>query len=106
MNGLAKLDPVRLKAAWTEDVERIESRYGFTPDQTTKAAEELTKAEAFADDWFLNPENREKRKKYYHDLGAVQAVERDPLALAFQKERRGGQAQGTRQGSQGNHRRT
>ena len=71
-NGLGRLDPDRLKASWREDVTRIADHYGFNQDQRTKADAELKNSEHFADVWFHDRENAEKRLKYYHDLAAVQ----------------------------------
>ena len=46
-----------------------------------------TRAERWADYWFSDPENEEKRKKYFHDLDQVEATERNPEALSFERER-------------------
>ncbi|MFO0951371.1 MAG: DoxX family protein [Isosphaeraceae bacterium] len=81
VNGLAKLDPERLQTAWSAEVDRVAAHYGFNDDQKAKAAAELSKAQEFADKWFLDRENRENRTKYYHDLAAVQTIERNPDAL-------------------------
>ena len=37
VNGLALLDPARLKSGWSETVERIEKHYGFDQQQQDKA---------------------------------------------------------------------
>jgi len=87
VNSLAKLDPDRLKPSWRDDVDRIGAHYGFNEEQQGKAKAELAKAEQFADKWFLDPENVEKRDKYLHDLYGVQMIERDFGALSFEKER-------------------
>ena len=87
VNGLALLDPPRLKAAWSDDVTRIADHYHFDQDQRAKAQKALEENRQWADYWFNDPENDEKRQKYYHDLAKVQQVEADPNALAFQRER-------------------
>jgi uncharacterized membrane protein YphA (DoxX/SURF4 family) len=87
VNGLALLDPPRLKAAWSDDVARTADQFHFDQDQKAQAQKILEDHEKWADFWFHDPENDEKRQKYYHDLGKVQAVETDPNALAFQRER-------------------
>jgi uncharacterized membrane protein YphA (DoxX/SURF4 family) len=87
VNSLARLDPDRLKAAWREDVTRIADHYGFNQDQRTKADAELKDCEHFADVWFHDRENNEKRFKYYNDLRTVQKVEQNPGALSFERER-------------------
>ncbi len=93
VNGLARLDrdesglPGRLKAGWAKKLDRIAEHYHFTPDQREKAEESLAEASKTADAWFLDLENAEKIKKYYADLYRVIQIERDPQALAFEKER-------------------
>jgi len=87
MNGLAKLNPDRLKASWSRDVERIASHYGFDADQRARARAELRDSEAYADLWFQDAENVEKLRKYLHQLREVQTVERNPSALSYQRER-------------------
>jgi uncharacterized membrane protein YphA (DoxX/SURF4 family) len=87
MNGLAKLDPDRLKAAWRQDVARIADHYGFDADQRAKAEAALQDSEEYADIWFQDGENAEKIRKYLQQLRQVQATERDPNALSFQRER-------------------
>ena len=87
VNGLAVLDPVRLKAAWRDDVDRIANHFGFTQEQRAEAQKILDQNLRWADYWFNNPDNEEKRQKYYHDLRQIQTTERDPQALSFQKER-------------------
>jgi uncharacterized membrane protein YphA (DoxX/SURF4 family) len=86
VNSLAMLDPVRLKASWTGDVARITNHYNFTPDQRDAAQKILEGSLQWADYWFDDPANQEKREKYYHDLGQVLAAEQDPEALAYQKK--------------------
>lgn len=80
-NGLAKLDPERLKAGWADDVRKIGEFYGFDAAQNERAQTLLHKAEADADVIFLDKTFIEDRAKYYHDLDEVQRVEwsRDAL---------------------------
>ncbi len=87
MNGLAKLDPARLKAGWREDVRHIADHFGFDADQRSKADAALRDSEEYADIWFQDGENAEKLRKYLQQLREVQAIERDPEALSFQRER-------------------
>ncbi len=87
VNSLAVLDASRLKESWKDDVGWLGDHYGFTPDQRDQAQKILDVNLRWADYWFDDPDNVEKIKKYYHDLANVQAVERDPDALSFQKER-------------------
>ena len=64
VNGLALLDPARLKASWADDVDRIANHYGFDDDQKAKA-EEAARAEPSAGPtyWFNDLENAEKRAR-------------------------------------------
>lgn len=87
VDSLQKLDTDQLKKTWGAEVDRIGTHYGFNEEQRGKAKEELAKAEKFADTWFLDPENNEKRRKYQHDLGEVEKVERDFGAMSFERER-------------------
>jgi uncharacterized membrane protein YphA (DoxX/SURF4 family) len=87
VNGLALLDEPRLKQAWRDDVGRVADHFGFTESQRSQAAKLLDEAERWANFWFSDPENHDKRLKYYHDLREVQQTERDPEALSFQLER-------------------
>jgi hypothetical protein len=87
VNGLALLDPARLKASWAEIADRIEKHYKFNDEQKGKAKGILEKSYVWADYWFNNIENDESRRKYYSDLAKVQAVEANPDAMTFEKER-------------------
>jgi uncharacterized membrane protein YphA (DoxX/SURF4 family) len=86
VNGLAKLDPDRLKATWRAEVDRIAGHFGFNEKQRTDSEAALNDSLKAADDWFRNPENRDKRVKYYHDLGVVQRIEWSPKSLANERE--------------------
>jgi uncharacterized membrane protein YphA (DoxX/SURF4 family) len=87
VNGLAKLDPARLKQIWTADVDQLGHHYAFDDQQRTEAAKVLRKSLHDADEWFADKEFIEARRKYYHDLAGVQAIERNPAALSFERER-------------------
>ena len=85
VNGLAKLDPARLNDGWEADVRRVAAHFGFDEGQRAKAESVLSESQKFANGWFLDRENREKRLQYYHDLAAVQKVELNPDALENEK---------------------
>ena len=87
VDGLARLDPDRLKADWTADVSRITGHYGFDPEQQKKAQAILDENLQWATYWFDDPENAEKIKKYEHDVREMDQTERNPESLSFQKER-------------------
>jgi uncharacterized membrane protein YphA (DoxX/SURF4 family) len=87
VNSLDMLDPDLLKASWAADVERLAAHYRFDKDQRDKAAAQLQQADEFAAIWFSDKEAREKRIQYFVELRQVQAVERNPDALSFERER-------------------
>lgn len=87
VNGLALLDPDRLRQSWADEVQRIARHFDFDEEQEVRAKKILEENELWADYWFHNHENDDRRRKYYHDLAAVQAVERDPGAMSYQRER-------------------
>jgi len=87
VNGLALLDPARLKAAWSDEVARIADHFRFDQEQRNQAQKALEDNVQWAEHWFHDPENDDKRQKYYHDLAQVQQTETDPNALAFERER-------------------
>jgi uncharacterized membrane protein YphA (DoxX/SURF4 family) len=87
VNSLAKLDPARLKASWTEDVARKARHYGFDQKQRDEADAVLKKSLSDAEIWFQDKEFQEKQSKYHHELAEVEAVERSPEALASERER-------------------
>jgi uncharacterized membrane protein YphA (DoxX/SURF4 family) len=87
VNSLAVLDQARLKSSWSDDVTRIADHLGFTQDQRSKAQKVLADNLQWADYWFNDPENSEKRQKYFDELAKVQKTERDPDALSYQRER-------------------
>ena len=59
----------------------------FTQTQRDEAQKILDESLHWADFWFDDPDNVEKIKKYYHDLGQVLANEHDRHALSFETER-------------------
>jgi uncharacterized membrane protein YphA (DoxX/SURF4 family) len=87
VDGRALLEETRLKAAWRDDVDWVADHYRFTDAQRSQAAKLQDEADRWADRWFSDPENAEKRKQYLDDLDHVQQTERDPEALEFQLER-------------------
>jgi uncharacterized membrane protein YphA (DoxX/SURF4 family) len=86
-NGLAKLDPARLKAGWADDIRKIGEFYGFDAKQKETADELLHKAEADADIIFLDKTFLDDRTKYYHDLGEVQRVEWSTDTISYDRLR-------------------
>ena len=86
-DGLALLDPARLKSGWSETIERIEKHYRFTDDQKSRAKALLEQGNAWADVWFNAYDNREAREKYLSELTKVEQTERHPDAPAYERER-------------------
>jgi uncharacterized membrane protein YphA (DoxX/SURF4 family) len=86
-NGLAVLDPTRLKSGWSDTVERIEKHYGFTDDQKVQAKALAGESYTWADFWFNNFDNRDARDKYLTELAQVQQVEWNPNAMSYERER-------------------
>ncbi len=60
---------------------------GFTQEQRDQAQKILDENLRWADYWFDDPENVEKRQEILSRPDQVQTTERDPDALSFQKER-------------------
>jgi uncharacterized membrane protein YphA (DoxX/SURF4 family) len=87
VDGRETLDLTRLKAAWRGDVDWIAGYFGFTETQRSEASKQLDEAERWADRWFSDPENQEKRKKYFHELDQLEATENNPQAMSFERER-------------------
>lgn len=87
VNSVAKLDPARLKASWAQEVDRLADHYHFDQKQRDSAKAELKKSDEYVDIWFEDRDNQENRAKYFHELNAVLAVERDPKSLSYQRER-------------------
>ena len=85
-DGREHLDAEKLKAGWRAEVTRIADRLAFTPDQHSQAQKILDENLQWAEYWFDDPENAEKRKKYEHDLRHLEATQRDPQALSYQSE--------------------
>ncbi len=91
VNSMAKLErdagghPTRLMNAWKAQMGRIEAHYGFDQGQKDKAEEIYKREAAKLDDWFLDPENARKVRKYYRDLRHVLDVEQSPESLPYQK---------------------
>jgi uncharacterized membrane protein YphA (DoxX/SURF4 family) len=87
VNGLEMLDTNRLASGWEKETERIANHFGFDEGQRTKARAILAESKEWAERWFMIPENEQNRQKYYHDLGKVQAIEQNPQALSYERER-------------------
>jgi len=86
-DGRATLDLTALKSSWSETHERIANHYGFTADQKSKAKALLEQGNTWADVWFNAYDNREEREKYLSELKSVEQTERNPDALAYERER-------------------
>jgi uncharacterized membrane protein YphA (DoxX/SURF4 family) len=86
-DGREHLDAEKLKAGWRAEVTRIADRLAFTPDQHSQAQKILDENLQWAEYWFDDPENAQKREKYLHDLSQVEQTEQDRQALSYEQER-------------------
>ncbi len=86
-DGEALLDEAKLKASWGETVDRVANHYKFNDDQKSKAKALLDQAGSWAEVWFNAYDNREAREKYLTELRKVEATERNPEAMAYERER-------------------
>jgi uncharacterized membrane protein YphA (DoxX/SURF4 family) len=86
-NGLALLDPTRLKSGWSDTVERIGKHYEFSEDQRARAKALAEESYVWADYWFNNFDNREARDKYITELAKVQQTEWNPDSMSYERER-------------------
>src|SRR5262249_22535224 len=55
VNGVALLDPSRLRSAWSEDLAHVADNYGFTADQRVAAQKVMEGHYHWADLWFNDP---------------------------------------------------
>jgi uncharacterized membrane protein YphA (DoxX/SURF4 family) len=79
--------PVGLKDQWRLDADALIAHYGFDENQKTSAERVLAETSLTADNWFRNPENRNRVSKYLADLRRTILVERDPKAMPYERER-------------------
>ncbi len=86
VDSRSKLDLGRMEDAWTAERDRIADHYGFDDDQRKKADAIVLDRKKVAEGWFQTPENREKVRKYLDELAEVEAVERNPKALDYERE--------------------
>ncbi len=87
VDGRDMLDLSKLKASWRADAERVADHFRFSESQRALAGKLVDESERWADAWFGSAENEEKRKKYFHDLDAVEETEKNPDAMSYQLER-------------------
>jgi uncharacterized membrane protein YphA (DoxX/SURF4 family) len=85
-NGLATLDRDQLKDNWKAEAARVADHFAFTADQRVQLQKILDENLRWADYWFEDPENADKRRKFEHDYQRLQATDRDPQALSYQSE--------------------
>jgi uncharacterized membrane protein YphA (DoxX/SURF4 family) len=86
VDGRDRLDLGKLKDEWSAEMYRIANHYGFDADQQQAAEKILKDRQQVADDWYQSPESHEKVKQYLDALDEVEAVERNPNALAYEVE--------------------
>jgi uncharacterized membrane protein YphA (DoxX/SURF4 family) len=82
-----KLNAGRLKDEWMSEMHRIGQHFGFDEEQREEA-EKLYKAKAqLADEYLGDKETQGKVSKYFDDIAAIAAVDRNPEAMSFERER-------------------
>ena len=79
--------PIGLEDRWRIDLSRYAAHYGLTDTQRKEAETSMTLIAEEAQDWYRGADNREKVRKYLHDIAAVRSVESNPKALAYQLNR-------------------
>jgi uncharacterized membrane protein YphA (DoxX/SURF4 family) len=87
VDGREALDLSRLKESWRGDVNRITDYFRFDDAQRAEASRRLDVAERWADHWFSDPENQDKRKEYLHKLDQLEQIDHNPRAMSFERER-------------------
>lgn len=87
VDGRETLDLSKLKASWRAEANRIAAHFHFTKDQGDQASKLVDAAERWADGWFADPENTEKRNKYFHQLDELEKAEANPALMSFELER-------------------
>jgi uncharacterized membrane protein YphA (DoxX/SURF4 family) len=85
--GRDALDLDKLKARWKEEEGRISGHFDFTAEQKAEADKAESEAEAKADDYFRDPEFREKRKKYLDNLDELARLDAKPKKMTYEVER-------------------
>ncbi|MHB1561873.1 MAG: hypothetical protein ACYC61_30860, partial [Isosphaeraceae bacterium] len=86
-DGRATLDLSKLKASWRAEANRIAAHFHFTDEQKNVASKLVDEAERWADGWFADPENTEKRNKYFHQFDELEKAEANPALMSFELER-------------------
>ena len=88
VNGRELLDPTKLKAAGRATSSGSPTTSGSTRPSGPRPPSSLDESRALGRLLVQRPrERRRSGKKYFHDLDQVEATERDPQALSFERER-------------------
>ncbi len=80
------LDPVKIKAKFAAILDRVADHYNFDATQKLTANGILTDRSAVVDTWFESLDNREKVRKYFDELGEIEAIDRNPEAMSYERE--------------------
>ncbi len=81
-----KLNRDKIKANFAVVLARVADHYNFDGGQRAKADAILKDRSKVADEWFEALDNRERIQKYFDELAEVEAIERNPAALAYERE--------------------
>jgi uncharacterized membrane protein YphA (DoxX/SURF4 family) len=87
VDGREALDLSKLKESWRSDVNHVADYFGFDDAQRAEASKRLDEAEHWADHWFSDPENQNKRKEYLHKLDQLEQTDNNPQAMSYERER-------------------
>lgn len=73
--------PDRLPAQWSAELDRYAAHFAYTPAQREEAQKALADAQAEAEAWFRDTDNRNKVDAYLAKLTRLRGAEGDPNAL-------------------------
>jgi len=86
VDGREKLDPESLDRLLSRESERIVSHFQLDEKKAKEAAEILADRRKVVADWFQSVENREKVRKYLDELAEIEAIDRNPKSLDYERE--------------------
>ena len=81
-----KLNAAKVKGNFAAIVAQVTSHYSFDGKQRVDADKILRDRSQVADTWFASLDNRERIQKYFDELAEVEAIERNPSAMLYERE--------------------
>ena len=85
VDGREKLKLENVKKGLSDEMARVSDHFGFDARQKEDANKALSKAVGDSEEWYKSVENAEKVKKYLDELDEVEAVEKNPDALSYER---------------------